>query len=729
MRHIACAGGGELCRGGRGHVRARVEYNWRTGTRHITTTTHHHHVRIFHIKPHPTGDSLAAPAMSESCCYCQAPLHQGVANVAALACGHVFHETCLQQHQRHSGIRNLGDLRCPECRMDAHACSQREAAIMRGDTPARAEPDRKRARAMQWPSSQDPDRVHTRPNPTMLTSHAASSSSRQTRAATPQRLAQVQASTPERRAPVPPLSGSPSIQPRALVLAAATPRRRRPHTDQASQESPLATPGGHSPPRMRDDYFHFSFADQSRVEHRGGVIDDKSDQMLQRLRSVGNEEELRTLLHPSTMFRELADADTCRETAVRWLRGILADERSHRAIGMDESFSIQMLIPEPVRVACLVISASGGWQAEALMQGVVSNVAWLEHHQTELKETEREHHSRKATIAMFSGGMQSAGKSSLCQYVTHTLLAVPNAPAPGCVCGDGTMKGYLTAITEHNRGGLVNDEITTAYETSHAQHVKGAHLVGKPKMLTFVNGETSVTITGHGHVALETYAFLHQVWGQFEPLEEVLARDGIGFKKRFNVTWFARHTRTTGQLSGASRDFLKGMMAWLCENALPFPAVHFFDKFALTMYRAFLEGIEQFLDENEDLEQLIREKLQFADTDIMRLANAQMRMCQYARSKTPLPPEEGTPGRVQISVYELAHALHAWKRQIHLHIAHTKWDAVNGPRPALATLRALPATPVSLDDMTCKRILVGIRFKSGAILGTNNARMWVRHKL
>ena len=119
------------------------------------------------------------------------------------------------------------------------------------------------------------------------------------------------------------------------------------------------------------------------------------------------------------------------------------------------------------------------------------------------------------------------------------------------------------------------------------------------------------------------------------------------------------------------------MMAWLCENALPFPAVHFFDKFALTMYRAFLEGIEQFLDENEELEQLIREKLQFADTDIMRLANAQMRMCQYARSRTQLPPEPGPPRRVEISIHELAHALHAWKRQIHLHIAHTRWNLVN----------------------------------------------------
>ena len=105
--------------------------------------------------------------------------------------------------------------------------------------------------------------------------------------------------------------------------------------------------------------------------------------------------------------------------------------------------------------------------------------------------------------------------------------------------------------------------------------------------------------------------------------------------------------------------------------------MHYFDTCALAKYNAFLKGIEQFLDENEELEQLIREKLQFADTDIMRLANAQMRMCQYARSRTQLPPEPGPPRRVEISIHELAHALHAWKRQIHLHIAHTRWNLVN----------------------------------------------------
>ena len=456
----------------------------------------------------------------------------------------------------------------------------------------------------------------------------------------------------------------------------------------------------------------------------------RREQSLQLLRRVHSEREFEDILHPATLLCELATTDACSRTAIQWLRGIFDDERSHLVVGMDERFSIQMLVPEPVRVACMVISASKGWQPEALMQGVVSNVAWLEHHQTTLKATEREQHSRKATIAMFSGARRCAGKSSLCHYITETLLAVPNAPALGCVCRGGTIKSYLTAIAEHHRGGLVTDEIQTAYETKHAGRVNGDHLVGRTEILPFVNGETIAISTVHDdRVTQEAYAFLHQVWAPLETLEEVLSRNGIGFKKHFNITWFASHSQATRQVSEASHDFLRGMMAWMCENALPFPAVHFFDKFALTMYRAFLEGIEQFLDENEDLEQLIREKLQFADTDIMRLANAQMRMCQYARSKTPLPPEEGTPGRVQISIYELAHALHAWKRQIHLHIAHTKWDAVNGPRPALATLRALPATPVSLDDMTCKLILADNRFLSGMAFGTHTARKWVRHKL
>ena len=41
----------------------------------------------------------------------------------------------------------------------------------------------------------------------------------------------------------------------------------------------------------------------------------------------------------------------------------------------------------------------------------------------------------------------------------------------------------------------------------------------------------------------------------------------------------------------------------------------------------------------------------------------------------------------------------------------------------------LQATPVSLDDMTCKSILADNRFTSRVTFGTKDARMWVRHKL
>ncbi|MDA8583878.1 hypothetical protein N9L68_06575 [bacterium] len=74
--------------------------------------------------------------------------------------------------------------------------------------------------------------------------------------------------------------------------------------------------------------------------------------------------------------------------------------------------------------------------------------------------------------------------------------------------------------------------------------------------MTFVNGESSVTIAGQGAMALEKYASLRQVGSQIQHIEEVLAHDGIGFKKRFNMRW---------PFSTSSRVFLMRMMAWGCK--------------------------------------------------------------------------------------------------------------------------------------------------------------------
>ena len=74
----------------------------------------------------------------------------------------------------------------------------------------------------------------------------------------------------------------------------------------------------------------------------------------------------------------------------------------------------------------------------------------------------------------------------------------------------------------------------------------------------------------------------------------------------------------------------------------------------------------------------IRQKLEFARTDILRLANAAMRMSQFAGSGTLIASSHG--GRVQIREPALMLAIRCWERQMSLIIAHTKWDIVNGPR-------------------------------------------------
>ena len=133
------------------------------------------------------------------------------------------------------------------------------------------------------------------------------------------------------------------------------------------------------------------------------------------------------------------------------------------------------------------------------------------------------------------------------------------------------------------------------------------------------------------------------------------------------------------------------------------------------------------------LDFLIRRKLAFANIDVLRLANAAMRMCQFARSKTQIA-SEGNPGeRGEISLPELTLAIRCWQRQMALHIAHTKWDAaVNGPRPLHQ--HRLPSAPrqpepsqLPIEDWTCHLVLGDERCRGE--VDTATARLWVRHKL
>ena len=280
--------------------------------------------------------------------------------------------------------------------------------------------------SFQWPASQNRDDTVRRVAPRITASdqlgrHQLSRTPASPRASSPQALV---------LAPIP--------QDLAIV-------------SQASQDSITATPGGGPPPVITDRCWQFTFHDRRRVSSTALECPDGMDPILQKLEQVNSEGDLRQVLHPRGLFHDLGNENQCRTTARNWLQDIVQDGRDHREVGMDPTFSILFLLPDPIRIACITVCRSEGWQAEALAQGLISNVAWLENHKTQLKETPSEHHARKAPIAMFGGGMPSAGKTSLCRFVTEEVMAVPGAPPPECVCGDGTMKGLITAIADHNR--------------------------------------------------------------------------------------------------------------------------------------------------------------------------------------------------------------------------------------------------------------------------------------
>ena len=521
---------------------------------------------------------------------------------------------------------------CPECRTTERQLQSMEAARLQrqqvvSSSGSSAAAGRRRTAVFRTPLTQGGGRRITREN-------------RRSRSPPPRVVADSPIMQPE--------SPGGAIVPAAsptgtAVVPAASPIGRGLSQSISPSQSQPSRPQG---PAITDADFGFTFTDNTAAGGDGAPVPDPSLAAIRALDAVPNAAAFRTALRPTGLFNGLQDERGARETAKQWLGEMLADPRDHKEVGMDPSFSIRLLLPRPFRTAVVAVASREGWQPEALMQGIMSNAGWSEHHATVLKETADETHSRKPTIAIFGAAMPSTRKTSLARFVSVSLLddTDEGRQLQACTCGDATLRGLLNCISTHERSGLVNDEITTAYDTTFSQGSRGCHYAGKPTMLKFVNGERSITMTGHGTVNLGTYGFLHQVRGQIPAVEEVLQRDSIGFRKRFNTIWFGEAAGHPTQNTEQSTILLTAFMSWMCQNALPQQEVHCFDNFSLSMYRAFMSGISNFIDENPGLDQLIREKMQFADTDILRLTNVEFRMCQFLEHTSPLRlVEEGAP--------------------------------------------------------------------------------------
>ena len=232
----------------------------------------------------------------------------------------------------------------------------------------------------------------------------------------------------------------------------------------------------------------------------------------------------------------------------------------------------------------------------------------------------------------------------------------------------------MASIKEYARAGIISDEIATTYAVTSGRETRhsGLHYGNKEKMCTWLNCEDDKTVTGDGATALTHYTFVHQVYGQVSLCEYVLQPTASMFSKRIHATWQTRPvTSDPDQQSQSSKEFLIDFFGWMGRVASNHDKDHYFDKFALPVLRKALQGIYDFLHENhENVEEPIQQKLRYTDTDVARYANAAMRCRQYAEARRALALDRivDEPA-VEMTIFDLGHALHIWRRQMCLWFA------------------------------------------------------------
>ena len=180
----------------------------------------------------------------------------------------------------------------------------------------------------------------------------------------------------------------------------------------------------------------------------------------------------------------------------------------------------------------------------------------------------------------------------------------------------------------------------------------------------------------------------------------------------------------------ASRPFLKNFFNWMGKNAHADSRDHHFDGFGATMLTAALRAVSDFVEANPDLSEFWVQKLRFADTDLSRYANANMRMRQYAEQQYLNVSAE--PASVQIGICDLAHALRIWHQQIHSwHGFFVHADATWPPAPGPRVSPGVTADPgAHLDEISqLKRALISNPRIGQADTNSSKTRLALKHYL
>ena len=117
----------------------------------------------------------------------------------------------------------------------------------------------------------------------------------------------------------------------------------------------------------------------------------------------------------------------------------------------------------------------------------------------------------------------------------------------------------------------------------------------------------------------------------------------------------------------------------MAKIALPNASEHYPDGFARDMLAAVRSAVQEFLSDIQDQggSSHFSQKLSYYDTDISKFSNVVMRCTQHLASIAGLQEETAS---YSYSVYEVAHALHQWRRQLAVHRGFIRWSEQQGPR-------------------------------------------------
>jgi hypothetical protein len=488
-----------------------------------------------------------------------------------------------------------------------------------------------------------------------------------------------------------------------------------------TQDDPL-TQGGGALPLLDDADWGLNFVDATRRAPSVDLVDPVTA-VLHQIRAAGTRAELRLCMHPPNLTHGFRNTEETYHTVSLWCRQVVIEESStvNEIAAASAQVSLRYLVPIPHRVAIGAVGVRNGWPKTGLLQGLLVNMTWLEHHSTRLVDAPGEEHKRAATIAALFGGPPSIRKTSLNHFVSRRALqtsSMPPAIRDGVMlCSDGTPKGHRSAIESYHRSGIDTSEACSAYATTASANDggRGLHLANKNILLKYVNGEHDATMTGHGNLQLTDYCFRHYVLGQIPIIMEILEPGDVGYPKRFHQEFANEADLDPDQACDASEAFLIGNHEWAAVHCLPVASDHHPDGFASAMLGAALRAIRDFVAAHPNLNSAIKEKLCYADSDLQRLSNAVMRLCQYEESLAASCHDPQPSSRKAWNCWEQIYALHNWKRQLSIYTSHcgpvfSGSSGSTGPlSDSMWLQREILVNPRFSGDITSKDVRISLK--------------------